>query len=81
MGGLDGNQKALRKAIQGHILLLLLFFFFSFLGLHLRHIEVPKLGVEWEQELPAYATPRASLDLSCVCDLHTAHGNAGSLTH
>ena len=24
------------------------FFFFCFLGLHLRHIEVPKLGVKWE---------------------------------
>ena len=37
-----------------------------FVGLHLRHIEVPGLGVELEQQLPAYTT---------------AHSNAGSLTH
>ena len=29
----------------------------------------------------ATATATAKGDLSCVCDLHTAHSNAGSLTH
>ena len=24
------------------------FFFFGFLGLHMQHMEVPSLGVEWE---------------------------------
>ena len=42
------------------------FFFFFFLGLHLRHMEVPMLGVKSELQLTAYTA---------------AHGNAGSLTH
>ena len=35
-------------------------------------MEVPRLGVESELELPAYtiATATAMLDLSCVCNLH-----------
>ena len=32
------------------------FFFFVFLGLQPRHMEVPRLGVELELQLPAYAT-------------------------
>ena len=31
-------------------------------------MEVPKLGVEWELHLPAYAI--AKLDVSHVCNLH-----------
>ena len=41
---------------------------FFFLGPHLRHMEVPGLGVE--SELPAYAPVTATWDLSWVCDLH-----------
>ena len=49
----------------------LFFFFFSvFLGLHPGHMEVPKLGVEWELQLPVYTTTTAMKDLSCPCDLH-----------
>ena len=45
------------------------FFFFScFLGLHLRHMEVSRLGDESEPQPPAFAT--AIPYLSCVCDLH-----------
>ena len=33
-------------------------------------MEVPKLGAEWELELPAYPTATAVQDLSHVCDLH-----------
>ena len=43
---------------------------FVFLGLHLRHMEVPGLGIESELELPASATATATPDLSHVCDLH-----------
>ena len=32
------------------------FFPFCFLGPHLWHMEVPRLGVEWELQLPAYTT-------------------------
>ena len=31
---------------------------------------VPRLGVELELQLPAYATATATPDLSCVCNLH-----------
>ena len=49
------------------------FFFFSFLpflGLHPRHMEVPRLGVQWELQPPAYARATAMQDLSRVCELH-----------
>ena len=32
------------------------------LGLHQRHMEVPKLAAESELQLPAYATAMATLD-------------------
>ena len=50
------------------------FFFSCFLGPHLRHMEVPRLGVEWELQLPAYATATATWDVSHVCNLyHISH--------
>ena len=33
-------------------------------------MEVPRLGVKSEMQLPAYITATAKRDLSCVCDLH-----------
>jgi len=45
-------------------------FFFVFLGPHPRHMEVPRLGVELELLLPAYARATAMPDPSCVCNLH-----------
>ena len=50
-------------------------------GLHLWDIEVPRLGVKLELQVPAYTTVTAMPDLSCVYDLNPAHHNAGSLTH
>ena len=41
--------------------------FFFFLGPHLLHTEVPRLGVKLE--LPAYPTATVTPDLSCICDL------------
>ena len=32
------------------------FFFLCFLGLHPKHVEVPRLGVDLELQLPAYTT-------------------------
>ena len=49
---------------------ILIFFFFFFLGLHRRHMEVPRLGVESELQLLAYTTAAAMQNLSHVCDLH-----------
>ena len=43
-----------------------------FLALHLWHMEVPRLGVEWELQLPAYAIATATPDPSHVCDLHNS---------
>ena len=36
--------------------------FFFFLALHPRHMEVPRLGVQSELQLPAYATATAMPD-------------------
>ena len=44
-------------------------FFFS-PGQHLRHVEVPRLGVKQELQLPAYTTAIATENLSCFCKLH-----------
>ena len=47
-----------------------LFIYFVFLGLHPEHMEVPRLGVKPELQLPAYATATAMWDLSDVYNLH-----------
>ena len=44
-------------------------------------MEVPRLGVESELQLPVTATATAMQDLSHVGDLHHTHGNSESLTH
>ena len=61
----DTNMSHIKNFLVGHF-----FFSFFFLGLHLQHMEVPRLGVEPELQLPAYATAIAMLDPSCICDLH-----------
>ena len=45
-------------------------FYFCFLGPHLRHMEVPRLGVQSELQLLAYATATAMQGPSCVFHLH-----------
>ena len=44
--------------------------FCFFLELHPQHMEVPRLGVKSELELPAYTTATATWNPSHVCDLH-----------
>ena len=45
-------------------------------------MEVPRLGVESELQLPAYTTVTAIRDPSCICDpTPTAPSSVGSLTH
>ena len=46
----------------------LFFFFFFFLGPHLKHMEVPRPGVQSELQMLAYAT--ATPDWSLICDPH-----------
>ena len=49
----------------------------GFLGPHPPYMEVPRLGVESELPLPAYATATATPDPGRICDLPcVAHGNA-----
>ena len=50
----------------GNFYCFIFFFFFGFLGPHLQHMEVPRLGVKLELQQPTYTT---------------AHSNTGSLTH
>ena len=61
-------------SISGSCLQQLLFFGFFFpfviLGPYLQHMEVPKLGVESELQLPADTTATAMWDPNHVCDLH-----------
>ena len=45
-------------------------FFFRFLELYLWHMEVPRLGVELELQLPAYITATAMQHPNHICDLH-----------
>ena len=52
------------------IFFFVLTFFVFFLGLHPWPMEVPRLGVKSELQLPAYTTATATWDLSCICDLH-----------
>ena len=47
-----------------------LFFIFFFLGSHLLHVEVPRLGVKSELQLQVYTTATATPDPSCICNLH-----------
>ena len=42
-------------------------------------MEVPRLGVEPELQLPAYTTATAIWDLSCVCDPHHGSGQQSIL--
>ena len=46
------------------------FSFSSFLEPHLWQMEVPRLGVESELQLPVYDTATAMPDLSHACDLY-----------
>ena len=43
---------------------------FVFLWLHPWHMEVPRLGVDLELQLPAYTTARATQNLSQICVLY-----------
>ena len=54
-------------------------FVFGFLGLHLWHMEVPRLGVILELQLPAYTTDTATPDLSCICNVRSS--SQQHLTH
>ena len=54
--------------IQDYFLFLFLLLFF--LGPHLWHMKVSRLGVKLEMQLLAYATATAMPYPSCICNLH-----------
>ena len=56
--------------LQQEIKMLRKKFFYVFLGLHLRHMEGPRLGVSSEVQLTVYTTATATWHLSRVCNLH-----------
>ena len=55
------------------------FILIFYLQLHLQHMEVPRLGLESELQLPVYTTTTATQDLSLVCDLHHSSGQCWML--
>ena len=58
------------------------FFFFVFLGPHPWHMEVPRLGVKCELQLPAYATATWQSQIRAISVTYaTACSNARFLTH
>ena len=57
------------------------FFFLVFLGPHSWHMEVPRLGVKSELQLPTYAAATAMLIQAMSKTYITVHGNARSLSH
>ena len=46
-----------------------LFFFFFLFKVHFQHMDVPRLGVKSELQLPTYTTATTTQSLSCICDL------------
>ena len=54
-----------QRVHKSHFLIFLLF-----LGPHLQHMEVSRVGVDSELQLPAHTTATATRDLSHVCDLY-----------
>ena len=73
----------IRFPLQSQILLIFqaAHFVVVVFGLHLRHMEVLRLGVELGLQLPAYAIATATPDPSLICDLHHSSWHSGSLTH
>ena len=56
-------------------------FFVWFLGPHLRQMEVLRLEVEKELQLPAYDTATAKADPGCICHLHPGSRQPRILNH
>ena len=63
------QKKKKKKSIFHYVKFIPIFFFF-FLWLNLGHMEVPRLGVYLELQLPAYATITATWNPSHICNLY-----------
>uniref|UniRef100_A0A8D0ZHL9 Uncharacterized protein n=1 Tax=Sus scrofa TaxID=9823 RepID=A0A8D0ZHL9_PIG len=64
------NTMLNKRVMRMGILVLFQIFFFFFLGPHPRHMEVPRLGIESELQLPVYATTTATRNPNCIFSLH-----------
>ena len=55
---IEAGRRHREKVGEGtvHLIYPFFFFFFAILGPHLPYMEVPRLGVQSELQLPAYAT-------------------------
>ena len=73
------QQTGIKIFLFGQFNFFSFFLSFFFLGPPLRHMEVPRLGVSSELQLPAYATATATLDPSHICDLHHSSRQRRSL--
>ena len=58
-----------------------IFLFFCFLGPHLKHMEVLRLGVKSELQLLVYTTATETAGSEPYATYTAAPGNAGSVTH
>ena len=58
------------QAISWGFCMFICFCFCCFLGLHLQHMDVHRLGVQSELQLPAYVAAATTSDQRRVCDLH-----------
>ena len=69
---LKGGNSSIFSGItaEKHVLLQSRGGLFFFLGTRTWHMEVPRLGVEWELQLLAYAPATAMPDPSLIFDLH-----------
>ena len=70
----DLDLKCISKAWVFLLCFLLFYVFIYFLGPYPWHVDVPRLGVESQLQLPAYTTATAIRDPSCICDLHHSSG-------
>ena len=55
------HDPQLVESVASSKLILGFFFFLPLLGPHPQHIEVPRLGIEWELELPTYTRSKPHL--------------------
>ena len=64
------RQEKVKEKVCVIVSVFFFIFYFFVLGLHLWHMEVPRLGVELELQLLPYTTDTTTCDLSHICVLH-----------
>ena len=67
--------------VLGGFVCLFVCLFFAILGLHLWHMEFPRLRVELEPQLLVHATATDTRELSLVCNLYHSSQQRRMLTH